>query len=291
MRRNGASNKVLLAINGTPQLRIKVQPAQRNARYVVAGQVDVFLDFYEQMRDAAFYYSRDSIDYIGYNFRSISWHSFAVKKDGDISRPKVHFKDGSRRVCVDSHGYVQAREIIAYPVVSLIVHTWNLPRACRHGHQRKGLHPALNFDTEPPFCLDLFVLPAGIALRRFFQEYDASLFLAIASNTVFMPAFDGLLEPCGYRGSRFGRFESADVNGWTLVARLTDPPAFSTASGLSKRMVFSYDLRIAATSLLDRPICYPTDDPEVLEKTTSRERLNDNPSYEKWYRNPVGRRR
>lgn len=253
--------------------RAKVQRAARARNRVTSGEVDVLLDFYAPLDHATYFYSSDHLRRIGPEFNAISWHSFGIEKDGQVSVPKVHFKDGSRRVCVDSHDYVKSADVIAYPVVSAVVfgHGEPGPSSLRHGRERIGIE----LDAEPPYCVDLFILPNGISGGDYLG-YDASIYLFTADNGIFMPALGHADERCRYRDKQFGVLTFAEVNGWTCFVRLTDPPNYARHLA-SDFGVISFDLRTVVSSLLDRRIIYLTDDPNVVHETTFRQRLRATP--------------
>lgn len=276
-------NKLYVTLNGYDLFRVKVQPARRRKHRVLRGEVDILLDFREQLTDAEYFYSTDRLKYIGAGFNAISWHSFAVEKDGGISVPKVHFKQGTRRVCENNYGYVHAEDVIAYPVVSVIMRHWS--QSLIPNVKAASVHRAsLNFNAEPPFCVDLFVLPAGVTIHSFMSENDVSVFLPTVTNSIFMPGLQNVVERCHYHGNDFGQLKFYNINGWTCIARLSDPPDYTQRAHLPQTVVLSYDLRTAVSSLLDRAIVYPTEDPNVFHKTTFRRRLTGNPQYVELYR-------
>jgi len=232
------------------------------------------LDFYGASKVGSYFYSSDNFSEIGTNFTAISWHSFAVYKNNAISVPKVHFKEGSRRVCVDSRGYVHKREIIAYPVISVIIKNPAIlndigPR------QSVDINSVIPFETKEPVCIDLFIIPKGIDLNEFLTQHDSSVELCISTNSIFMPATGHAFEYIKHNGAQFPEIKSINLNGWTCVFRISDPPRFTCATVFPDVSIISYDLKTVAASILDRTIAYPTDDPNVLKKTTFRERLRN----------------
>lgn len=272
-----STNRAYLTINGSALFRTKVQPARKkniNRPYdVVYGEVDILLDFYGALRKGRYFYSSDIFREIGDNFKAISWHSFAVHKDSAISVPKVHFKDGSRRECVDSFGYVRMQEVIAYPVVSVVIKD---PEAFGNekSHQKADVKSVVSFEARDAVCVDLFVLPKGICAETFMTQYDSSVYTIVSTNSVFIAATNHAFEPLQYNGKRFPEIRVIKLGEWSCVFRVSDPPKFTRSTIFPAVSVISYDLKSIASSLLDRTIAYPTDDPRVFKKTTFRERLS-----------------
>lgn len=272
-----STNRAYLTINGSALFRTKVQPAKKkniNRPCDVAyGEVDILLDFYGALRKGRYFYSSDIFREIGDNFKAISWHSFAVHKDSAISVPKVHFKDGSRRECVDSFGYVRMQEVIAYPVVSVVIKD---PEAFGNekSHQKADVKSVVSFEARDAVCVDLFVLPKGICPETFMTQYDSSLYTIVSTNSVFIAATNHAFEPLQYNGKRFPEIRVIKLGEWSCVFRVSDPPKFTRSTIFPAVSVISYDLKSIASSLLDRTIAYPTDDPRVFKKTTFRERLS-----------------
>lgn len=229
------------------------------------------LDFYGASRSGGFFYSSDVFEKIGENFTAISWHSFAVYKDNAISAPKVNFKEGSRRKCVDSRGYVHRQEVIAYPVVSVIIKDPEIINNIGPS-QSADIDSVVSFKARGPVCIDLFVLPKGISSEDYLSKDPSSLTTFTSTNSIFIAASRHEFEPIQYNGTQFCGMQSININGWSCIFRISDPPQFTRSSVFSAVSIISYDLKSVASSILDRVTAYSTDETDVLKKTTFRER-------------------
>ncbi len=269
-------DRAYLTINGSALFRTKVQPAKKKNKNrtcdVAYGEVDILLDFYGALRKGRYFYSSDIFREIGDDFKAISWHSFAVHKNNAISVPKVHFKDGSRRECVDSFGYVRRHEVIAYPVVSVVIKD---PKAFGNvkSHQKADVESVVSFEARNAVCVDLFVLPKGICPEIFMTQHDSSLYTIASTNSIFIAATNHAFEPLQYNGKRFPEIRVIKLGEWSCVFRISDPPGYASATNFPDVSIISYDLKSVPSSLLDRVIAYPTEEPNVLHKTTFRERM------------------
>ena len=132
----------------------------------------------------------------------------------------------------------------------------------------------MTYDIEEmlPICIDIFILPKSIDAKTFLKKYDASLYVIISCNTIFLDIFNGLFEECNYKLDRFPVIEDINLNGWDIIIRKSNPPLFSKDKNFPLKSIILYDLKNAVTSLLDRKIGYP-EDSEKITFTTFRERL------------------
>jgi hypothetical protein len=281
MINNPALDKCYISINGKKLFRIKAKSPSPYYKNILSGEVDVFIDFYGDIKKITSFYSSNNLLRIGNEIMALSWHSFIIENKGFISGPKVHFKDiNNQKISFDSGDHVKYSDVILYPIVSMLIKKpWEfISNDIFNQENRK------NFETIYPVCVDLFILPKKIGFLEFNKEFDSSAICFISTNSIYMPSTGFAFERCKYADTEFPRIHPFNLNGWDMILRLSNIPRYAYEFGLPDYSIISFDLKEAVSSILDRPICYPGDDETTFLKTTFRERLNPNIKYETWYK-------
>ncbi len=264
---NDPIDKLYINYKGENLLRLKVKAPNKN---VDEGEVDILIDIFGEKSIKTLYATNNRLVDIGFNVDAISWHSFQIEKGNGISVPKIHFKWKEVKRVYDSGDYVNYNNIIPYPVLTL-----NLYEEWRSLKKYIPNKYGKTYDVEEmlPICIDIFVLPKNVKFIDFMQKFDASIFVVISCNTIFLDIFDEMIEECHYKFEKYPKIDCMNINGWDILIRKSNPPLYTKLDTIPEKTIITYDLKNAVSSLIDRKIGYPEDDGTVTY-TTFRERLN-----------------
>ena len=216
---NSKPDTVKLIKNGRSLLRVRLKetPKRYNSR---KGEVEIFIHAAKKMHfDRACLQTEKERVFCKSTVNNISWHGFFDNSKNKVKLPVINFKKNDKKVWCPRHkGVIQQKDVFLFPICSVYfpsnMNTSNLSVIKENSNTYK-----VKMDNRSNIRADFFVLPQGISLKQFMDNFDIAFFISF-DITVFNKSLNGSIEPLPILSEKDMVFQSFEIDKWTLFIRL-----------------------------------------------------------------------
>ena len=248
---NDNPDTVKLIKNGRSLLRVRLKEVHK--RYNShKGEVDIFVDAAKKMHfDQACLQTIKGRVFCESTVNSISWHGFYDNNKNKAKLPVINFKNNVKKVWCPRHkGVIQQKDVFLFPICSVYfpsnINISNLPVTKENAKVYKVI-----MDNRSNIRADFFVLPRGISIKQFMENFNISFFI-LYDITVFNKSLNGPIEPLPVLSEKDIIFQSFEIDKWTLFIRLIYTNKTREPELCEKYSILFHDPNNAIEMLLNR---------------------------------------
>ena len=248
---NSKPDTVKLIKNGRSLLRVRLKEVAKSYNSH-KGEVEIFIHAAKNMYfDQAYLQTKEELVLCKSTVNSISWHGFYYNSKNDEKLPVIHFKNNNEKVWCPRHkGVIQQEDIFLFPICSVYFPSDMDTSALSVIKENTNTYK-VKMDNRSNVRADFFVLPQGISLKQFMENFDISFFI-LYDITLFNKSLNGPIEPLPILSEKDRVFQSFEIDRWTLFIRLIYTDKTREPELCGKYSILLHDPNDAMGMLLNR---------------------------------------
>lgn len=247
---NSKPDTVKLIKNGRSLLRVRLKEVAKSYNSH-KGEVEIFIHAAKNMYfDQAYLQTKEELVLCKSTVNSISWHGFYYNSKNDEKLPVIHFKNNDEKVWCPRHkGVIQQKDVFLFPICSVYFPS-NMNTSALSIIKKNTNTYKVKIDNRSSIRADFFVLPRGVSLKQFMENFDISFFI-LSDITLFNKSLNGPIEPLPALTENI-KIHHYKVNEWTLVIRLIYADKTREPELCGKYSILLHDPNDAMEMLLNR---------------------------------------
>ena len=248
---NDNPDTVKLIKNGRSLLRVRLKEVAK--RYNShKGEVEIFVHAAKKMYfDQACLQTEKGRVFCKYTVNNISWHGFFDNSKNKVKLPVINFKKNDKKVWCPRHkGVIQQKDVFLFPICSVYFPS-NMNTSALSLIKENTNTYKVKMDNRSNIRADFFVLPQGISLKQFMENFDISFFISF-DITVFNKSLNGPIEFLPVLSEKDIIFQSFEIDKWTLIIRLIYTDKTREPELCGKYNILFHDPNDAIEMLLNR---------------------------------------
>jgi hypothetical protein len=242
---------VKLIKNGRSLLRVSLKEVAKSYNSH-KGEVDIFIHAAKKMHfDLACLQTIKGRFFCESTVNNISWHGYYDNSKNDEKLPVINFKNNVKKVWCPRHkGVIQQEDIFLFPICSVYFPP-NMNTSALSVIKENTNTYKVKMDNRSNIRADFFVLPQGISLKQFMENFDISFFI-LYDITLFNKSLNGPIEPLPVLSEKDIIFQSFEIDKWTLFIRLIYTDKTREPELCGKYSILFHDPNDAMETLLNR---------------------------------------